>query len=448
VRLPSRALAGAALLLSEGRIEASPGDGPYTSGPGADLLAPLEPLSVFAATAALLLFAGLARSKGRRSVELRRHGAVLGAALLAFAVSRALVAAGIWLAPAILTMPASHPWPIFPRPESPLLDALGARWDANFYLSIADSGYSFHVPRVPNWDSIGFFPLYPIAVRAVTPWVGDIVLAGVFVSNAALLAAVLFFGLLVEESDGPRIARLAVWFLLLFPASLFGSAAYAESLFLAGATLSLLSSKRGRWLAAGAAGLLAALARPLGFLMALVLALEWWRQRREDPSHGPGLAELGAAALPLAGPAAFAAYCAWAFADPFAYAHEQGRRFSKPIWHFLSDGVREVVAGPYSGTRFTLLAFGLLVLLGFVAAAILLVRWRRYPEAALVAGGLVVSGGGMLDSQPRYLWVLFPAFVVLAHGLSHRRAALVAATVTAIGLVVLTARFAFWRFVG
>jgi len=59
------------------------------------------------------------------------------------------------------------------------------RWDANFYLMIAEYGYPpGHSEAKPNYFA-NFFPLYPLAVRAVWRAGMDLFWAAVAVSNAA-----------------------------------------------------------------------------------------------------------------------------------------------------------------------------------------------------------------------------------------------------------------------
>src|SRR5215216_2115534 len=64
----------------------------------------------------------------------------------------------------------------------PLLAPL-ARWDAVWYLRIADSGYGDSAPRA------AFFPLYPLLVRSVAAPIGGSEAAHLIASYAISLAA-------------------------------------------------------------------------------------------------------------------------------------------------------------------------------------------------------------------------------------------------------------------
>ena len=65
------------------------------------------------------------------------------------------------------------------------LDLL-ARWDSQWYQWIVQEGYWL---RPGQRSNVAFFPLYPLAIDLVAPFVGNnTVLAGVIVSNVAFLA--------------------------------------------------------------------------------------------------------------------------------------------------------------------------------------------------------------------------------------------------------------------
>ena len=112
----------------------------------------------------------------------------------------------------------------------PLLSPL-ARWDAVWYLRIADSGYGGSHARA------AFFPLYPLLVRGLaTPFGGSeaaLLAAGYLVALAAFLGALVLLHRLVSLELGRPLARPTLLLLAVFPAAVFFGAPYAESLFLA-----------------------------------------------------------------------------------------------------------------------------------------------------------------------------------------------------------------------
>ena len=147
--------------------------------------------------------------------------------------------------------------------------------------------------------------------------------------------------------------------------SFFFSAIYSESMFLLLSIASLLSARRDRWALAGFLALLAALTRSAGVVLFIPLAVLAWDSGQRW--------RMGWALLPLAGPAAFAAYL----------------EIDGPGWRAAFDAQRiwgREFAGP------------------FVAA------WDGATAAAHGALDVLRDGGGRLAHQN----VFFFAFLVLA----------------------------------
>src|SRR5918999_4969168 len=96
----------------------------------------------------------------------------------------------------------------------PLLSPL-ARWDAAWYLRIAESGYGGSDVRA------AFFPLYPFLVRAMaSPFgasPGALLVAAYIVSLAAFLGALVLLHRLVSLELGRPLARPALLLLAVFP---------------------------------------------------------------------------------------------------------------------------------------------------------------------------------------------------------------------------------------
>jgi hypothetical protein len=201
----------------------------------------------------------------------------LGAILLTVAIG--LAAGAYTRVPGWLT--GRGLWPLF-------------AWDYNWYHLVAYQGY----PNGLGGREYAFFPLWPKLIR----WSGSIpdVVAAAAVAWAA--SGLAFFGI-AEGTPRTRLQTglaLACW-----PGSFALTLAYPDSLALAAAAWAAVLALRGRPLAAGLAGAVAALARPGGFLIALPLA---WLARDKGPR-----AWLGAAA-PVAAAAAVEGYF-WARSD-------------------------------------------------------------------------------------------------------------------------------------
>ena len=159
------------------------------------------------------------------------------------------------------------------------------RWDswdgANFYDKIAVHGY-------PSSDEgmATFFPLYPLLLRGVLFLTGTgpgrTALAGLIVSNAALLVALIGVAQLVcYELGTSRIARVtALHFLLAYPLAFFLTAGGSDGVFLACAVWALYVARRGWWRWAALAALLAGLDRLTALVLVPALAWEYGRVHR------------------------------------------------------------------------------------------------------------------------------------------------------------------------
>lgn len=162
--------------------------------------------------------------------------------LTAFLVTRLAIAAVAYFSAPIVADSSVPPYHL--RPDNILLDVFGSRWDTGFYLSIAQEGYRFQGVELP---SVAFFPLLPMLIRGFNWLLGDPLLAGVVIANLALYGASVVLYLLAAQEWGGAVAGRAVWYLLVFPTSFFGSAIYSESIFLLTAILALYLARRKHW---------------------------------------------------------------------------------------------------------------------------------------------------------------------------------------------------------
>jgi hypothetical protein len=338
-----------------------------------------------------------------------------------------------------------------------------ANWDGVWFIRIAAAGYHSHAL------SPAFFPLYPLAVRVVTPLAGHFyVVAGIVVSVVCYAAAMVVLYRLAADECGSRVALWSVVFVSVFPTAFFFQAVYSESLFLLLTLVSFSAGRRGRWWLAGVAGLLAVLTRSSGLLLVLPLAVLWWEQRRGAPVRLPGgpagapeealagakralrrpsVLSLGWLLLVPAGLGVYMAYLWHAFSDPFLFSTVQdfwGRRSSLPqvaVWDgavaayhgvrwLALHGIGAVLSGPHTvsgGLQSNVVANPLEFLALVTAVVLVVVCWRKLPAAYTVYGLaallfplLYPTTARPLDSLPRFLVVVFPLFIALAAGVVTR----------------------------
>jgi Gpi18-like mannosyltransferase len=146
-------------------------------------------------------------------------------------------------------------------------------WDARYYHIIAARGYVF------ERTGIRFFPLYPLIAKVVrVPLLGHTDLALIVTAKVSLvIAGVLLYRLVRFETRDDHTARLAVWFLFLFPGAFVLTWEYSEPTFLALAIGSLYAMRTKRFGWAAVLGLAAGLCRPLGIALVPAALIEGWR---------------------------------------------------------------------------------------------------------------------------------------------------------------------------
>lgn len=276
------------------------------------------------------------------------------------------------------------------------------RWDALWFINLARDGYEYN-PNAQSNTSV--FPLYPALMRAGGGGAG-FAIAGLAVSNLALLAACLLIFKLLEPRVGAAGALRGLTALLVFPTAFVFSGVYAESLMMALCAGAMLCAERRRWFAAGALAALAALTRLPGVIVAAplaVIAFEEWR--------GAGKFPRGAAWILLA-PAALAAYFQALSAETgsfFGYFITQahwGKQFANPLAG-LAFNLTSVFS--FANALDVACALGFL-LLGYVVM-------RKYTAAGgvyVLAGTLLAMSQSSLFGLPRYVAVLFPAMLAPA----------------------------------
>ena len=354
---------------------------------------------------------------------------------LVFALSRMLIFSAMAVSPRVITPVTPQRWSL----EEPLLRPL-FRWDAGWYLSIAQQGYAYN-GNPAQQQNIVFLPLYPLtcrlchlATRLSIPW------CAVLLSNLAFLLALALLYRLTTKELGPRVARHTVLLLAFFPASLFFSNMYTESFYLALSLLAYASFRQQRWLLGGLWAGLASATRVPGILLLVPLLCEslprlhdrrgWWRVLLASGLAGSGLA-------------GFMLYEGVAFGDPLAnfrvQAQAWGRTFAGPL-RSLAGGLRRTVAAQWSPLPFDAWLGVLFLALVGLLPGYLPISYALYTLLG-IAMPLCTKAG--LFGLTRYLNVLFPGFIALGLLAQHARGLFWALlSVFAVTLILFSMRYA------
>jgi hypothetical protein len=308
-----------------------------------------------------------------------------------------------------------------------LLVAPAARFDAAWYLAIANHGYEVG-------GRAAFFPVFPGLVRVGGELVGSPLIAGILISSGCGLAGLYFLHRLVALDFGLERARTVVWLAAWFPGALVISAIYSESLFLLVSVGAIYAARLDRWQLAGMLGAVAAATRSGGVIVIVpLLIIYWYRYRRIRPDVLWLLVGVPAGLL------AYVAYLGLSTGDPTSVFSAQAawQRSFVPLggialglWSAVQGLVELVIPGlarsPAANTHGVptqLIDLRDIAMLGFLVGGIwLCVEASRRLNPAYVAYAVcglalplsVPAGGFPLMSLPRFEFVIFPLWIALA----------------------------------
>lgn len=295
---------------------------------------------------------------------------------------------------------------------------LATRWDADWYLAIADHGYPQTLGSVQDSGSLAFFPLYPALVKALavlTP--GTRASTGLALAVAASLVAAWGVFAVGERLHDRRTGIVLAVLWAAFPVGAVQWMGYTESLFTALAAWSLYAVLTGRWLWAASLAVLAGLTRPTGVAVAAAVsltALLTLTLRRHRPHRSARV--LAAAVL---APLGWLGYVGWV---GLRLGRWDGYFAVQRLWRQHMDGgvltlrrMRELLM--YDSTPELFLVMVTAVLLGAAGLFVLSARDRQ-PLPLLVFTGvllaIVLGSGGVYYPRARFLVPAFPLLLPLA----------------------------------
>ena len=294
-----------------------------------------------------------------------------------------------------------------------------------------------------------FFPGYVWAARLLRLVIPSTALAGTALSCLCYGGACCYLYRLAGEAYNGRVARDALLYMSLFPFSFFSGLVMTEGLFLLATTGACWYAWRGKWLAFGLFGALAALTRMTGLLVIAVGVIRLLEAYRPlEPPVGkslgrcwkPLLLRLPLTLLPAVGTLLYLLLNLWVDGDPFAFASHQEHWHQGYLW--ISQVVEYI--GRYLGDNLGS-SFGWAVwapALALFVVGLALLYWaalRRGHPAGLLAYGfcffVATYSLSWLLSAGRYLSTCFVLFLFLAK-LTQRRPALRAALLGGEGVLL------------
>jgi hypothetical protein len=284
--------------------------------------------------------------------------------------------------------------------------AMWQRFDANWYISIAENGYG----SIPG--DVHFPPLYPLLIRFLQPFFHNAFLGGLFLSHLTLVYSLkLLYGLFLQWGDR-ETARRAMVFFAIYPTFFFCFSAYTEPIFLVTALLSFRSMSNRSWHWAGFWLFCSILIRLQGVALLAPLCFLMWRDPPflRKPGQWIGLLIAGTGGLVyLYLRSTVAAETTLPFAETNLHA-----RLVLP-WQSYWYAVQTLFSGYATFIDFlnwgTATLFTILILWG----------WKKIPLEYNIytAASMLIILTRVVETQPlvslsRYSLTFFPVFFTLA----------------------------------
>lgn len=293
--------------------------------------------------------------------------------------------------------------------KNPLLWSF-SNFDGEHYLSIATNGYKALQQA--------YFPLYPLLIRLF----GSSVWSALFISNFSLLISLFGLYKLINLDYNKQITKMTIILILIFPASFFFGTVYTESLFLALVVWSFYLFRKNKYISGIILGTLSSLTRAIGI-------------------------------IPI-GLISYMGYSKYRWGDYLAFFHNQtyfGEQRSSHVILLPQVFYRYFVKiipnldWSYFPTVFTTLlevsvAIIFLIIIIFSFKKIRIEYWLF-----LTFGYLIPTLSGSFSSMPRYVLVLFPAFIYLATKTTRIKSNMIIGILIILAIIAIVAETLFIR---
>ncbi len=311
---------------------------------------------------------------------------------------------------------------LFPKVANGGLGAIGpgksfdflaswAQWDGGHFINIARLGYF-------NPQEYAFFPLFPNLIRFVSVFTfGNLIVAGLIISNVSFLAFLIIFHKLIKIKFSPKVADTATFTFLIFPTAFFGVAVYSESVFLLLAVATFYFLQKKKFLYAAAASALTSATRFVGIFLAIPVILSLLARHsgeRSDSRIDSGRARMTKLILipiSLSGLFLYSLYLYLKFGDPFYFSTVESiwhRSYVNPVSTIFSYLTVNPFNKPFNDY------LDLASTIGFIL--ILALGFKKIPRSWWFFSLFVIlvpASTGTLTSMPRYVLCAFPVFVLM-----------------------------------
>lgn len=288
-------------------------------------------------------------------------------------------------------------------------------FDGEHFLSIARMGYQ---PL-----TYFFFPVFPMAIKFISNIGGFktpelLAYTGLLVSHLSFFVALFGLWKLTLLDHKKDIAWIAIYLLILFPTSFYFGSYYSESIFLALSVWSFYFARKKNWVLAGILGAFLTATRVVGIVIFPALLVEAYLQgKRFDYKKILGLL------LIPAGLFIYMYFLKIETGDPlefftsveiFGQQREAGFVLLPQVFYRYFFKIIPNLNYDYFPAVFTTF-LEISTALIFLGLTIMSFLKQRLSYAVFIAlGYLIPTFSGSFSSLPRYVVILFPAFILSA----------------------------------
>lgn len=307
-----------------------------------------------------------------------------------------------------------------------------AQWDGGHFSQIANNGYHF-------FTDYAFMPLYPFLIKIISYFTGNVLFAGLLLSNICFLIFIATLFKLAKLKFGPSVAFFTIITYLLFPTSFFTAAFYSESLFLMLVCLCFYFLYKKNYLFAAIFCAFASITRLVGIFLFISILYTYFT------SINFNIKKINYHFLHiLISPAILIVYSLYLytrFSSPFLFLTGErfwARSITDPV-STLGAYTWSILTSPQSLNYY----FDFLTTIFFLA--VLILGRRKIPSAMWIYSALVILAGissGSLVSMPRYVLASVGCFIIIGNYFKERiRFSLVCYTLSLILQIILATLF-------
>jgi len=323
-----------------------------------------------------------------------------------------------------------------------------ANFDGEHYLSIAIYGYKDL--------QLAFFPAYPFLMNIVSRLIGSGITyylwSGIILSNALFLGSLILFWKVIKLDYSEKIAKLSVILLLVFPTSFYFGSVYTESLFLFVSLLTYYLYRKDKYLAAGLVGIVMTLTRLYGIFVIVMILVDLLNKKTNIAKIIKEKIYL--IGISIFGIIAYMWFCFLSKGDPLAFYSLQtnvGEHRSLDLIMLPQVFYRYFVkiipnlTWSYFPVVFTTLleVFVAVLFLAILIFSLKKLKWDYW--VYILFGYLIPTLTGSFSSLPRYVLVLFPAFIFMATRLEKANTFLRLGIYLSLAIIAIIAEALFFR---